>query len=196
MKSPYLSEFASIHTAVVFREQPPPADIHGNVRALAIRDLVASKPLHWLDLPKVTVPEKHLTNCLLPGDVVIPSRGEYYKAWLFNGADEPVFPIGQINVLRPTSQMMPAYLAWFLNQKPTQAAIALLLTGTSIKALTKASLSRLVIKVPSVETQLRIAELDQTAQKIAAIRHRLNQLDSEEVACMTQHALRHGAQNA
>lgn len=195
MRTSFLSELASIHTAVVFRGQPPQPDVEGNVRALAIRNLVTNKPLHWLDLPKVTISKTYFSNCLQAGDVVIPSRGEYYKAWLFDGADEPVFPLGQIHVLRPAEQLVPAYLNWFLNNKQTQATIALLLTGTSIKALTKASLSKLVITLPPIEMQLRIAELDQTAQKIAAIRHRLNQLDSEEVACMTQYAICDGAHN-
>lgn len=191
-----LSQFAQIRTAVVLRDQAPQGDSQGNVRALAIRDLVASKPLHWFDLPRVAVQERYLDHCLRPGDVVIPSRGDYYRAWLFEGADEPVFPLGQINVITPGQALDARYLAWYLNQKATQARIGLLLTGTSIKALTKTALITLEVEVPPMVKQQQIAELDHTTQRIAVIRHRLNELDKREMDYLTQRLLHAGGIHA
>ena len=94
----------------MFRSQPPQEEQNGNVRALAIRDLVASKPLQWNELPRILLDEGHLSHCLQPGDVVTPSRGDYYKAWLFEGASEPVFPLGQLNVITPGPQLDARYL--------------------------------------------------------------------------------------
>ena len=88
-----LNELAEVHTAVVFRDQAPKEHPEGNVRALAIRDVVSSTPESWSELPRVVVAEKYLANCLQEGDVVIPSRGDYYRAWLFTGADVPVLPV-------------------------------------------------------------------------------------------------------
>jgi hypothetical protein len=191
MKSP-LSLLAHVHTAVVFRHQAPQENPCGNVRALAIRDLVASKPLQWHDLPCVTVSEKYLAHCLKYGDVVIPSRGDYYKAWLFEGAEEPVLPVGQLNVIRPSSRLDARYLVWYLNRKPAQANISLMLTGTSIKALTRSSLVALEIEVPDLSKQQRIAEIDRTTKRIAAIRHRLTELDEAEIAHRTTQILHDG----
>ena len=137
-----LGAIAKVHTAVVLRDQAPKEGPDGSssVRALAIRDLVAGKPLRWHELPRLHVPERHLAHCLRPGDVVIPSRGDYYSAWLFEGADDPVFPVGQLNVIRPDTELDARYLVWYLNKASTQRLISLLLTGTTIKALTKAAL--------------------------------------------------------
>lgn len=187
-----LSDLAQIHTAVIFREEAPQQDPEGNVRALAIRNLAATKPLNWQELPRILVQDKYLAYCLQPGDVVIPSRGDYYKAWLFEGADEPVFPLGQLNVIRTQVPLDARYLVWFLNQKSAQVKIASTLTGTGIKALTKTALLSLSIEVPPMTTQRRIAELDQTTRRIVAIRHRMNQLDMEEIAYLTQQVLREG----
>lgn len=192
----HLAALAQVHTAVVFRDQAPQEDPHGNVRALAIRDLVASKPLHWHDLPRVAVQDKYLAHCLQPGDVVIPSRGDYYKARLFEGADEPVFPVGQLNVIRPGNGLDARYLVWYLNQKSTQAKISLMLTGTSIKALTKTALLLLEVEVPPLSKQRQIAELDHTTQQIVAIRHRLNELDKDEIAYLTKQVLQDGGTHA
>jgi restriction endonuclease S subunit len=188
-----LGTLAKIHTAVVFRDQAPKEGPDGNVRALAIRDLVAGKPLRWDELPRLHVQERYLPHCLQRGDVVIPSRGDYYKAWLFEGADDPVFPVGQLSVIRPDTQLDARYLVWILNNPSTQKRISLLLTGTTIKALTKATLLSLEIEVPPMPKQRQIAELDQTTQEILAIRHRLNEIDRTETAYVTRQALRGGA---
>lgn len=186
-----LGTLAKVHTAVVFRDQTPKEGPDGNVRALAIRDLVAGKPLRWHELPRLHVQERHLSHCLQRGDVVIPSRGDYYKAWLFEGADDPVFPVGQLSVIRPDTQLDARYLVWNLNKPSTQQRISLLLTGTTIKALTKATLLSLEVEVPPMAKQRQIAELDQTTQEILAIRHRLNEIDRTETAYVTRQAL-HG----
>lgn len=191
-----LGRLARIHTAVVFRDQAPRVGHCGNVRALAIRDLVAGKPPRWDDLPRMQVQEKHLSHCLRPGDVVIPSRGDYYKAWLFEGSDSPIFPVGQLSVIRPEPQLDARYLVWHLNETSTQSRISLMLTGTTIKALTKAALLTLEIEVPPMPKQREIAELDQTSQEIVSIRHRLNEIDRSEIAYMTRFALRSGAGHA
>ncbi|TER63681.1 restriction endonuclease subunit S [Pseudomonas aeruginosa] len=191
-----LSKLAHVRTAVVFRSQPPQEEQNGNVRALAIRDLVASKPLQWNELPRILLDEGHLSHCLQPGDVVIPSRGDYYKAWLFEGASEPVFPLGQLNVITPEPQLDARYLVWYLNQKSTQTRIGLMLTGTSIKALTKAALLTLEVETPPLLKQKQISELDHTKQQIVAIRHRLSELDQAEIAHVTKQLLQDGGRHA
>lgn len=191
-----LGRFATIRAALVLRDQTSSKDLKSNVRALAIRDLVAGKPLRWDELPRLQVPEKLLSHCLQPGDVVIPSRGDYYKAWLFEGAEDPVFPVGQLSVIRPDPRLDARYLVWHLNEASTQKRISLMLTGTTIKALTKATLLSLEVEVPPLSKQLEIAALDQTSQEIVSIRHRLSEIDRDEIAYMTRLALRGGASHA
>jgi hypothetical protein len=166
------------------------------VRALAIRDLVASKPLRWQDLPRVTVQERYVEHCLCLGDVVIPSRGDYYKAWVFEGADERVFPVGQLNVIRPGAGLNARYLVWYLNQASTQAKIVSVLTGTNIKALTKAALLSLEIALPPILKQDQIAEAEHVTQQIVATRYRLNELDKKETAYLTKRILQEGGADA
>lgn len=194
--SDYVMNLTKIRTAVVFRSNPPQENPNGNVRAVAIRDLVSSKPLHWSELPRVGLEEKYLPHCLQPGDVVLPSRGDYYKAWYFEGADEPVFPMGQLNVITPEGSLEGRYLAWYLNQPATQAKITAMLAGTGIKALTKSALLSLDIEVPTMDRQKKIADMDETTEKMAAIRHRLSELDRSETAFLTNLILREGISHA
>lgn len=191
-----LHAIAQVQTAVVFRDKAPQEEPQGNVRTLAIRDLVANRPLLWYELPRMNVQEKYLVHCLEEGDVVIPSRGDYYKAWLFEGADEPVFPLGQLNVIRPSKDLDARYLVWYLNQRSTQVQITSALTGTNIKALTKVALLNLDVEVPPLPQQHQIADLDRTTRQIAVIRHQLSELDKTEMAYLTKQILKEGVSHA
>lgn len=191
-----LNDLVEVHTAVVFRDQAPQEHPEGNVRALAIRDVVSSTPVSWSELPRVVVTEKYRTHCLQAGDVVIPSRGDYYRAWLFTGADLPVLPVGQLNVIRPAAKLDAGYLVWFLNLPTTGAKLKQMLTGTSIKALTKTALQTLEVDLPDIGRQRHIAQIDELAGRIAAIRHRLTELDTIEVAQMAGPLSHRGADHA
>lgn len=197
MKSSHtLAALAEVHTAVVFRDQAPQEHPDGNFRSLAIRDVVSSTPVSWGELPRVVAAEKYRANCLQAGDVVIPSRGDYYKAWLFTGADLPVLPVGQLNVIRPAVGLDAGYLVWFLNLPTTGVKLKQMLTGTSIKALTKTALQTLEVDVPDMGRQRHIAEIDELAGRIAAIRHRLTELDTIEVAQMADFLSHRGGERA
>lgn len=191
-----LSDLSRIRTAVVFRGSSPQEEPQGNVRAIAIRDLVASGPVSVEGLPLIQLDEKYLSHCLRHGDIVMPSRGDYYKAWCFEGAEQPVFPLGQLNIISVNDRLDARYLTWYLNQPTTQARIGTMLTGTNIKALTKAGLSTLEVDVPGMESQRQIAELEHTLQQIAATRHRLTEIDKAEVAYLTQIVLQRGLSDA
>lgn len=191
-----LNELAEVHTAVVFRDQAPQEHPEGNVRALAIRDVVSPNPVSWSELPRVVVAEKYRANCLQEGDVVIPSRGDYYRAWLFAGADLPVLPVGQLNVIRPAFGLDAGYLVWFLNLPSTGAKLKQMLTGTSIKALTKTALQTLEVDLPDMGCQRRIAEIVELTGRIAAIRYRLTELDAIQVAQMASLFSQRGADHA
>ena len=180
-----LSDLAAIRTAIVFRDAPPLVDESGNVHALAIKDLVATKPLRWDELPRVSVPSRHLKDCLRMGDVVLPSRGDYYKAWLFDDGAKPVLPVGQLNIITPSTGLDAAYLTWYLNSRVAQKKISALLTGTNIKALTKKSLLDLDVELPSLAKQEQIAEIDRVTREIVNIRHRLNEINNKEAELMT-----------
>jgi hypothetical protein len=71
-----------------------------------------------------------------------------------------------------------------------------MLTGTSIKAMTKTALQTLEVDLPDMGRQRHIAEIDELAARIAAIRHRLTELDTIEVAQMADVLLHCGGEHA
>lgn len=192
-----LAELTDLHTAVVFRDQAPQEDSEGPVHALAIRDVVSSKPLTWTTLPRVAVSPKYVDHhCLQTGDVVLPARGAYYKAWHYTGPAKRVLPIGQLHVIRPHDSLDAGFLVWYLNQPATQAKLMKMLTGTSIQAITKSALGGLPIELPPMARQRHIAEIADLTRQINTIRHRLNELDQLELAQLGERLLALGSSHA
>lgn len=186
-----LSDLVTVQVPATFRGSSPKEVADGNVHVLTTGDLFARQLPRCDRLPRILLEEKYMTGCLRPGDVVLPSRGDRYRAWRFDGdlTGEAVFPMG-LYVIRPHSEIHPGYFAWYINQRAAQAQIALLLTGSNIKALTKAALLKLEIEVPSQDRQCEIAEIDSTMQRIFAIRNRIGEIEQEEVAYATHWLLR------
>lgn len=185
-----ISDIASVRTAPVFRDQAPQEHPQGNVRALTIRDLMGDQVVAWSGLATVHVEERFLSHCLRPGEVVIPSRGDYYPAWLFGGATEPVCPVGQFNIITPGPNVDTRYLVWYLNRPATQTQIGQRATGTAIRAFTKSELLMLEVELPSIGRQHQIADLYATTQQVITLRQRLNALDAQDAAHLSEQLLR------
>lgn len=191
-----LSDIAIVRTAPVFRDKAPQESLQGNVRALTIRDLVGDRMVSCADLTKVLVEERFLNHCLKPGEVVIASRGDYYPVWLFEDALELVCPVGQFNIITAKPGVDPRYLAWYLQRQATQSQISHLATGTAIRALNKNDLLSLEVEMPSVRAQARIADLYATTRQVIAARLRLNVLDRQEAAQLSEQLLREEVDHA
>lgn len=185
-----VGDISTIRAATVFREPPLRVQTSGNVRALTIKDLVSTWPIDFRILLPLEVGEELLNNCALPGEVLIPSRGDYYPARYFRGPDTNIFPLGQINLIRPSNEVLGPYLSWYLNQPAAQREIQSLLTGTSIRALTKQNLQQIRVRLPSLEVQAQIAHLQEMREETKILRTRMIELEEIELEEVCRSLLR------
>lgn len=96
---------------------------------------------------------------LSSGSVVLPMRGEYYKAVIFNGPANVVAG-GQLLVINvTTAKVLPAWLCWALNQSTAQHYLEAESKGSNISSLSRHSAGLLPLQVPSLETQHKIIAL-------------------------------------
>jgi restriction endonuclease S subunit len=125
--------------------------------------------------------QRHL---LQPGDILIQSRGQKFPAVV---VDQPIFGIAALGlyVVRPNSDALPAYLAWFLNQPRTRAALRGVARGTYIPFLSASDLRDLRIPVPAISTQQRIADIEQLRRQERHLADRLRELTDELVDAAT-----------
>lgn len=164
-----LQSLADIRTGYTFRGKISP-DPLGNARVLQIKDIKGWPVVHAKNLPLIKFEDARAAQPLHVGDIMLPARGEYYQAALFNpappdGYDEPVIATSQLWVIRVKDtkgpSVSPTYLCWYLNQPAMRQRFLSKLTGSNIPMLSKQELGSLPIAVPPIETQLKIVSLQQ-----------------------------------
>ncbi len=154
-----LSTLATIRSGFPFRERVEHVDA-GDVRILQIRDLRLNRVLKAIDLPLVKSPRGRVT-VLEPGDIIIPARGEHYRAVSFT-LSEPTLASSQLLTLRVTSDtVLPSYLCWALNQPGPQHTLRNESRGTNMPLLTRQGLGAVQVPLPSLGTQQKIIDLQQ-----------------------------------
>ena len=165
MKTLSLSKVAKIRSGFSFREKIREVE-KGDVRLLQIRDLRQQQtPLKLTRLCTETLPQINWTgksNALLePPSVLIPARGDYHLAALFD-ASTKVIASSQLLIIRSTcTRLIPAYLCWFLNQKTTQHFLVSESRGSKMSLLSRASLAAMPIDLPPLLVQQKIIRLQQ-----------------------------------
>lgn len=101
--------------------------------------------------------ERHL---LKDGDLLIMAKGEsnkvcYYSQQIGRAVASSTFFV--IRIQKPW--IIPKYLQWYLNTSKMQAVLSRLSKGTHILSLSKKSLSRVKIEVPTLEKQQEVLKL-------------------------------------
>ncbi len=131
------------------------------------------------DLPAKDVPEKHL---LKDGDVLFAAKGTKNFAAVFEHHNEPAVASTSFFVIRMNdSKVLPAYLAWFLNNPGTQQLLKGQAIGTSIPSISKQVLEDLEIPVPAIETQNAILQITKLRNKEKALKQQIETLRENQI---------------
>ena len=102
-------------------------------------------------------PERHL---VVDGDVLLSCRGEGHVGIPLSGVPANAVASGNFYVLRArTGLVLPAYLAWYLNQPAAQEFLERRSQGTRVALLTRADVSELEVPIPSLTVQERVVSL-------------------------------------
>ena len=108
------------------------------------------------------------------GDLVMANRGERFTAALIPDGMAAVAS-GQLLIVKIlTRNLEKEYLNWYFNLDETQARLRALSRGNRVKTLSVSVLrSKLIVPVPSVSIQKRIAELVRLVRREEALAERL-----------------------
>jgi hypothetical protein len=160
-----LKDIALIRAGVPFRGKVEP-EANGRYHLVQIKDVDRNRGLRLDSLMRMDAPEVRESQHLLePGDVLFVARGLRNDAVLFPGPMANAVAGAQFFVIRPTTIVVPAYLAWYLNQETAQRHIAEYVSGSFVPFVPKAALDELEVLLPPVEDQRKIAAIQQLAMK-------------------------------
>jgi restriction endonuclease S subunit len=101
------------------------------------------------------------------GDVVLfVAYGTRNRAYHFEDLPSNTVASSTFYILRAEGeQLLPAYLAWYLNQPPAQAYIEALRAGVSVQILRRDALGSLEMPVPPLDMQRQVAEVARLADE-------------------------------
>ena len=109
------------------------------------------------ELKADNITEKHL---LRPGDVLFVAKGTKNIAAVYESHNPPSVASTSFFVLRLFNEdILPEYLAWFINHPNTQKILKGDAIGSSMVSISKAVLEKLEISIPDMQTQQSILKI-------------------------------------
>ena len=128
-------------------------------------------------LPLAEVPEKAL---LQPGDVLFAAKGPKNFAWHYPGLERPAVASSSFYVIRlKNTEVLPEYLAWYLNQPSIIRRLKRKAEGTSMPLIRMEHLKNLPVVIPSPAHQKTIIAAQQAAWREQEILDRLQNLKNQ-----------------
>ncbi len=114
------------------------------------------------NLPKIShIDEKQEKLLLMQDDIILSRNGYPFKMALFNMQEKnvKVLPVGNLYVLRADKkQINPVYLKAYLESQQGIANLKGMLTGVAMQVISTERLKQLLVPVPPMEVQNKIAE--------------------------------------
>ncbi|GJQ59052.1 MAG: restriction endonuclease subunit S [Candidatus Scalindua sp. AMX11] len=154
-----LSNLAEIKSGYLFRSRLT-KDIKGNVKVVQLKDVDSNGNLNLNDLITINSIQKERGHFLQDGDVIFKAKSNRHVAVVFrSGMKNGITTLHYFVLSLKNSNILPEYLAWYLNQKPAQKYFHSNAAGTRIPIINKQILSELNISVIPLEKQQRVIEI-------------------------------------
>ena len=165
-----VGEICSVHTGYTARGRLQPAT-HGGLLAIQLGDFPQDSNITPARLNRVEFEGQTDKFLVGQGDVLFRSRGERNIAVaLDNRFTERAVAVLPLFVLRPiTDLIQPEFLAWIINQTPSQRYFDRIALRTTIRMVSRSSVESLEIQIPSLELQRKITNLDDLAERERAL---------------------------
>lgn len=141
----------------------------GDVRLIQMRNVNKSGNIEQNDFDFIPQNIIRQNNLLKQNDLIIANRGNFHKVAVFEEYKETVADSNFFIIRIKSKEILPRYLAFYLNQERVQKHIARLTAGTSAKKLSMDALKAFEVPVPTIATQEKFIELAELKQKESAL---------------------------
>ena len=159
-----LGEVADIRMGFSFRSRLE-GNPEGNWAVLQMKDIDEGCQIRFELLTRIDVVLKAPKQVIRKGDLIFRSRGQSNNAALVDRDFENIVLAAPLLLLRPKQAVLPTFLHWWINHPVTQSAISDMAEGTSVRMISKESLGKIEIPLPSLAVQRSIADLAEMARK-------------------------------
>ena len=164
-KTHLTSVLYSITSGFTFRSKVE-NDKNGDLLVIQLKDLKHSYSVIGSQLTRVSSSLTGRNVLLEKGDVLFIGKGANNYSIEFNLDLPNVVASSAFFILRPDqATVIPAYLAWYMNQTSVQRYLKENTAGTYIPNINKGTLDNLMIEVPPLSVQKKIVAIDQLRKR-------------------------------
>jgi len=130
--------------------------------------------------PDALVDEKMRKHILLDGDILFMAKGSRNAAVIFRSLSGEAVASSSFIVVRLNerfkSQILPEFLAWFINHPRSQELLKTHSKGSGIPSIALSGFSELEVTVPDIETQKSILTIQMLRTKEKQLINEINKL--------------------
>jgi len=160
----------------------------GEVAVVQIKNVDPDAGIDWPSLVRTELTGRRKPDWLRQGDVLFTARGNRNAA----------APVGEITIkavsaphlfvvrVAAPDQVLPAFLAWLMNQADAQRYFAQEATGSYITSIRKQALLDMPLRLPSLEKQRLVVELDRAARQERQILQKLIENRKQQISLVAQ----------
>lgn len=188
-----LAEVAHVRQGHPFRGAIP-AVSDGHTRVIQLKNLMPFSSLDPEQLLRTRLRTRKEPNCVQHDDVLIAGRGNRPVAVVLADPAPGTVCSPHLYVLHVTAKdrILPAFLAWQLNQNIAQEQFRREAAGTRQQSLRKHAVEELAIRIPPLSTQRRIVAIAGNAHNERSKLERFMSARDHEVTSLTEQLL-HGS---
>lgn len=160
-----LMEIAEISAGYPFRSRIE-HDACGSCRVIQMGDINPDDTINWQNLTRTDLVSFKSVYVVCEGDILFKTRGASHTAVLVDRTEENIIASLYFFIIRAKEgYVIPEYLAWYINQPPSQQQLNRTAAGTDIRYVKRNSLAEVEIMVPDLATQEKIVELFRLRRK-------------------------------
>lgn len=185
----HIKNIATIQTGLYAKP-----DRHGNAVYLQVRHFNEFGELSRQLEPDLYVDEKMRQHILQDGDILFMAKGSRNVAVIYRSLAGTAVASSSFIVVRLNSnfktQVLPEYLAWFINHPRSQEFLKSHSKGSSIPSIALSSFAELEVSIPDIERQKNILAIHQLRIKEKTLIAEIGRLKEKYI----QHQLFSGTQ--
>lgn len=168
--------------------------VRGEVLAVQMKDVDVDGGIAWAEAVRTSLAGRKEPDWLKAGDVLFVSKGARFYAVCVDTPPGPAVCSPHFFHLQVAHRVpvLPAFLAWQINQSPFQRQVQQAAEGSSQLSIRRPVLESLTVYVPTLADQHRIVALAELARRErralhSLIRNRERQLQAlaEDLVCTT-----------
>ncbi len=173
-------------TRVRIQEKPS-----GTHRLIQGKDFDSFHRLRSDNLTAFFPERKPETYSVRKGDILFQARGVVHFAYCIEDDLKNTLAAGSFYILRTKDEdLLPQYLAWWLNQTSAQAYFQSQARGAGMSFISKSTLSRLQGRIPPLSVQKKVVKIVTIAKHEQSLLDRLSSLRSHLVNATCMKAIR------